>query len=122
MFFQKFSLPKTQTLQWSAVTLVKDTFRPSNMDFLKPQGINFPTMYNTNSPLFDTYVGQIPWTKSSGYGTRNLDGERILEMGSALDLVLCNTCPCLRKSDKRLITNRSGGGATQIDYLRVNAR
>ena len=28
---------------------------------------------------------------SFGYGVRNLEGERILEMGSALDMILYNT-------------------------------
>ena len=48
-----------------------------------------------------------------GYGTRNVEDERILKMGSALDLVVCNTW--FEKRDSRLITYTSGGGATQID-------
>ena len=52
-----------------------------------------------------------------GYGVRNVEGERILEMGSALDLVVCNTW--FKKRDSRLITYTSGGCATQIDYILV---
>ena len=51
-------MPKTETLRWSAITLLKDTFRPSNIDILKPKGISFPTMYNTKCPTFDTKLTQ----------------------------------------------------------------
>ena len=52
-----------------------------------------------------------------GYGIRNLEGERILEMGTALDMVVCNTW--FKKQDSKLITYTSGGCATQIDYILV---
>ena len=52
-----------------------------------------------------------------GYGIRNVEGERILMMGSALDLVVCNTR--FKKRDNRLITYSSGGCVTQIDYILV---
>ena len=51
-------MPKTETLRWSAITLFKDTFRPSNKDILKPKGIRFPTMYNTKYSPFDTKLTQ----------------------------------------------------------------
>ena len=55
---ENISVPKTETLRWSAITLLKDTFRPSNIDILKPKGISFPTMYNTKCPTFDTKLTQ----------------------------------------------------------------
>ena len=52
-----------------------------------------------------------------GYGARNVEGERILEMGAALDMVVCNTF--FKKQDSRLITYTSGPSKTQIDYILV---
>ena len=43
-----------QTIRWSAITLLKDTFIPSNTVILKTKGISFPIMYNTKCPPFDT--------------------------------------------------------------------
>ena len=51
-------MPKTETLRWSAITLLKDTFRPSNKDILKPKRISFPAMYNTKCAPFDTKLTQ----------------------------------------------------------------
>ena len=45
-----------------------------------------------------------------GYGVRNMEGERILEMGAALDMTVCNTF--FKKRDSRLITYNSGGCST----------
>ena len=42
-----------------------------------------------------------------GYGVRNAEGERILEFGLALDMVVCNTL--FNKRCSRLITYSSGG-------------
>ena len=47
-------------------------------------------------------------------GVRNLDAERILEMGSALGMVVWITF--LQKRDTRIITYASGTSKTQIDY------
>ena len=52
-----------------------------------------------------------------GYGNRNREGERILELGAALDMVVCNTF--FKKRDSRLITYVSGNSKTQIDYIMV---
>ena len=51
---ENISEPKIDTLRWSAITLLKDTFRSSNIDILRPKGISFPTIYNTKLPPFDT--------------------------------------------------------------------
>ena len=52
-----------------------------------------------------------------GYGVRNADGERILELGDALGMVVCNML--FEKQDSRLITYTSGGNVSQIDYIMV---
>ena len=54
-----------RTIRRSAVTPSKATFRRSNIDFLKPQWISFPTVYNMNCSLFDTNMTPIPWTSST---------------------------------------------------------
>ena len=55
-----------------------------------------------------------------GYGVRNAEGERILEFGLALDMVVCNTL--FNKHSSRLITYSSGGVNTQIDYMLMKTR
>ena len=52
-----------------------------------------------------------------GFVTRNVEGERILEMGAALDMIVCNTF--YKKRDSRLVTYNSGDCKTQIDYIMV---
>ena len=52
-----------------------------------------------------------------GFGSRNKEGERLLEFGRATDMVVCNTL--FRKRLSRLITYESGGCQTQIDYILV---
>ena len=55
-----------------------------------------------------------------GYSVRNAEGERILEVGLALDMVMCNTL--FRKRSSRLTTFSSGGSNTQIDYIMMKTR
>ncbi|XP_048483178.1 craniofacial development protein 2-like [Plutella xylostella] len=50
-----------------------------------------------------------------GFGSRNFEGECILEMATAFDLALVNTY--FQKKDEHLITYKSGQHATQIDYM-----
>ena len=52
-----------------------------------------------------------------GFSVRNTEGECILEMGAALDMVVCNTW--FKKRDSRIITYSSGDCSTQIDYILV---
>ena len=52
-----------------------------------------------------------------GFGTRNAEGERILEFGDAVGMVVCNTF--FRKEDSKLITDQSGDNRSMIDYLMV---
>ena len=52
-----------------------------------------------------------------GYGQRNREGERILECAESLNMALVNTF--YEKSKEHLITYKSGGHATQIDYVMV---
>ena len=50
-----------------------------------------------------------------GYGIRNPEGERILELGDAMNMVVCNTF--FKNRENRLITYPSGGNQSQIDYI-----
>ena len=52
-----------------------------------------------------------------GFGTRNAEGERILEFGNAVGMVVCNTF--FKKEDSKLITYQSGDNRSMIDYLMV---
>ena len=49
------------------------------------------------------------------FGTRNSEGERILELGDAMDMIVGNTF--FQKRDSILITYSSGGNQSQIDYI-----
>ena len=51
----------------------------------------------------------------NGFVTRNSEGERILELGDAMDMIVCNTF--FQKRDSRLITYSSGGNQSQIEYI-----
>uniref|UniRef100_A0A7I4XTQ0 Endo/exonuclease/phosphatase domain-containing protein n=1 Tax=Haemonchus contortus TaxID=6289 RepID=A0A7I4XTQ0_HAECO len=55
-----------------------------------------------------------------GYGSRNTDGERILEYADSHNLVIVNTK--FRKRDSHLITFYSGEKRTQIDFVLVRHR
>ena len=55
-----------------------------------------------------------------GFGTRNAEGERILEFCDALQMVVCNTM--FRKNVNRLVTFMSGMSVSQIDYFLVKKR
>ena len=52
-----------------------------------------------------------------GFGTRNAEGERILEFGDAVGMVVCNTL--FKKEDSKLITYQSGDNRSMINYLMV---
>jgi len=50
-----------------------------------------------------------------GYGTRNIEGEVLLEFAEAKELVVLNTM--FQKEDSRKVTYVSGGNMSQIDYI-----
>ena len=52
-----------------------------------------------------------------GFGTRNAEGERILEFGNAVGMVVYNTF--FKKENSKLITYQSGDNRSMIDYLMV---
>ena len=52
-----------------------------------------------------------------GFGTRNAEGERIIEFGDAVGMVVCNTF--FKKEGTTLITYQSGDNRSMIDYLMV---
>ena len=53
-----------------------------------------------------------------GFSTRNAEGERILEFGDAVCMVVCNTF--FKKEDSKLITYQSGDNRRMIDYLKID--
>ena len=50
-----------------------------------------------------------------GYGQRNREGETILESMESLDMALVNTF--FNTKDEHLITYKSGGNSSQIDFI-----
>ena len=52
-----------------------------------------------------------------GFGTRNAEGERILEFRDASGITVCNTF--FKKEDYKLITYQSKNHRSMIDYLMV---
>ena len=52
-----------------------------------------------------------------GFGTIIVEGERILEFGDAVGMVVCNTF--FKKEDSKLIIYQSGDNRSMIDYLLV---
>ena len=55
-----------------------------------------------------------------GLGVRNESGEQLLHFALAHDLFIANSI--FRKKEEHLITYKSGGHATQIDYALVRIR
>ena len=53
-----------------------------------------------------------------GFGTRNAEGEKVLEFGVAVGMAVCNTF--FTKEDSKLITYQSGDIRNMIDYLMVS--
>ena len=53
--------------------------------------------------------------KEKGYGQRNREGEKILESIDSLDLALVNTF--FNKQEEHIITYKSGGKSSQIDFI-----
>ena len=52
-----------------------------------------------------------------GYGTRNQEGMRVLDICAVTDLAVTNTF--FRKRNSQLVTYNSGGCTTQVDYILV---
>ena len=52
-----------------------------------------------------------------GYGIRNSEGTRVLELYAAADLVITNTY--FTKCDSHLLTYRCGNACSQVDYVLV---
>ncbi|KAG9283636.1 craniofacial development protein 2-like, partial [Astyanax mexicanus] len=70
-----------------------------------------------NGHVGSTRNGFHQYHGGQGYGTRNDDGQRILECAEAHNLAIVNTF--FRKNAPHLITYSSGGRSTQIDYILV---
>jgi len=52
-----------------------------------------------------------------GYGSRNVDGSRILEFADGLNLVICNTL--FTKQETKLVTYVAGPVKSTVDYIVV---
>lgn len=52
-----------------------------------------------------------------GFGRRNVEGERLLELAEAAEMIILNTL--FKKRRNHLITYKSGQDETQIDYIMV---
>ena len=54
-----------------------------------------------------------------GVGERNIDGQRILEFGDAMEMIICETQ--FKKDESKLVTYTAGGGGlnTTTDYLMI---
>lgn len=50
-----------------------------------------------------------------GFGRRNVEEERLLEMAEAAEITILNTW--FKKRQSHLITYKSGQNETQIDYI-----
>ena len=55
-----------------------------------------------------------------GYGQQNDDGERTLEVAQSLDRVFANTL--FKKKEEHLVTYKSGGSTSQIDFILVKRK
>ncbi|EYB95901.1 hypothetical protein Y032_0155g3081 [Ancylostoma ceylanicum] len=60
------------------------------------------------------------WDGGYGYGTRNGEGQRILEFAAMSDLLIATTQ--FRKRKSHLVTFTSGGRGTQIDFWMLRRR
>ena len=55
-----------------------------------------------------------------GYGKKNDDGDRALEVAQSLGLVFANTL--FKKKEEHLVTYKSGGSTSQIDFILVKRK
>ena len=53
----------------------------------------------------------------NGYGTRNVEGEMLLEFADAMELAVANTW--FQKEDTKKVTYESGGSKTVVDYILI---
>ena len=55
-----------------------------------------------------------------GAGTRNVEGSMAAECAKRMDLAIVNTH--FKKKDKHMVTYKSGGNSTQVDYVMCRRR
>ena len=55
-----------------------------------------------------------------GFGSRNVEGEMLLEFADAMDLVVANTW--FKKDEGKLVTYESGGCRTVVDYFLIRKK
>ena len=70
-----------------------------------------------NGHVGESQIGFERWHGGFSVGERNEEGEKILHLAQAFDLAIVNTFYCKRR--EHLLTYKSGGKATVIDYKMV---
>ncbi|XP_063544352.1 craniofacial development protein 2-like [Cydia strobilella] len=89
-----------------------DLLQSIPLDELKYIGADFNGHVGSNSTTYQRVHG------NQGYGNVNAEGETILQFASTFDLAIVNTF--FTKSQQHLITYKSGGNHTQIDFILTN--
>ncbi|VDL69511.1 unnamed protein product [Nippostrongylus brasiliensis] len=82
-----------------------------------PEGVMLTIAGDLNGHVGEERRGMERVHGGHGSGTRNDDGERIVDLANAHDLAICNTFFAKRESQK--VTYSSGGRRTEIDYMLV---
>ena len=70
-----------------------------------------------NGHVGESQIGFERWHGGFSVGERNEEGEKILHLAQAFDLAIVNTI--YSKGREHLLTYKSGGKATVIDYIMV---
>ena len=70
-----------------------------------------------NGHVGESQIGFERWHGGFSVGERNEEGEKILHLAQAFDLAIVNTFYSKRR--EHLLTYKSGGKATVIDYIMV---
>ena len=70
-----------------------------------------------NGHVGESQIGFERWLGGFSVGERNEEGEKILHLAQAFDLAIVNTFYSKRR--EHLLTYKSGGKATVIDYIMV---
>ncbi|XP_047988405.1 uncharacterized protein LOC125228012 [Leguminivora glycinivorella] len=73
-----------------------------------------------NGHVGENNINAEQWHGGFGFGTRNADGDRILEFAARNELAIVNTY--FKKKIDHLVTYRSGRHMTQIDYALVRRK
>ena len=100
----------------------KEAYRELMWEYLRniPDSEGIIIGGDLNSHVGETGNGFESVHGGKGFGIRNNEGERLLEMAEGLDLFVANTN--FQKKESHLITYKSGQHESQIDYLITRKR